>query len=834
MFFKKAFTKWLPAALALALPCFTANAQNKIIGKVIDSASLAPEPGAVVQLFEGSDTNENMKGYAISDSAGVYSISYKSITPDTDYIVTISNMGRNMEKRVFRPSGPVTDLGSIGLSDDVQTLNSSKVTAARPLIKMEADKIGYDVESDPDSKANTVLEMLRKVPMVTVDGQDNITVNGSSSFKVYVDGKPNQMLSSNPSKIFKVMPASAVKNIEVITNPGAKYDAEGTGGVLNLITARTQTGGSAVPDGINGSISAGVDSRGGYDGGLYLNAKKGKFTVGGNLYAGMQKQKGSTQTSTQHPEGGPDITSGGEVGKQTSPYLFGDINASYELDTLNLFSASVGLRNWAYRQDASIFSEALAGSSLLYSYSGSSIAEGGSAGMDASFDWQHSSSRNKEKMITLSYRFSGDPERSFSESIYDKMTGTTVNNRKVDGRNVSQEHTFQADYTTPIGKGQTLSSGLKYIFRNNHSDDEYYLDMGSGYVLQSVNDSKYRHHNNIAALYSEYAVSLGMFSLKAGLRYEYTWLDVEFDDGTGYDGHYDNLVPNLSMQYNLGQTSNVGLTYNMRISRPGISYLNPFIDRSGTTQISYGNPDIEPEKTHNFALKYNFFSPKIMLSSGVSYRFGDGGISAYQKYAPDPDDASVMIMHSTYGNIVNNKTLGFNYFINWNPLKDTRVYSSANFGYSVISSDMLNQRNNGWSGHFMLGGQQTIFWDMRLSANLFANTRRYSLQGWNSGFSGAALSLTKSVLQEKLSITVQAFSNLKGGRKASFESHTSGAGFTIDSNFAVPIRNIGLELTYNFGKNNFQVKKASRTITNDDVVNAQNAIQQQNTQTQMQ
>jgi hypothetical protein len=134
----------------------------------------------------------------------------------------------------------------------------------------------------------------------------------------------------------------------------------------------------------------------------------------------------------------------------------------------------------------------------------------------------------------------------------------------------------------------------------------------------------------------------------------------------------------------------------------------------------------------------------------------------------------------------------------------------------------------------MLGGQQTIFWDMRLSANLFANSRRYSLQGWNSGFSGAALSLTKSVLQEKLSITVQAFSNLKGGRKASFESYTSGAGFTIDSSFAVPIRNIGLELTYNFGKNNFQVKKASRTITNDDVVNAQNAIQQQNTQTQMQ
>ena len=823
--------------LLIALTYFTVfavSAQNRIVGKIADSQTHSPEPGAVVQLFAGPAENENMKGYAISDSLGIFSISFGNIIPDTDYTVQVVNMGRKAETRTFRPEGALTDLGTIALEDDVQAIQSSKVTAAKPLIKMEADKIGYDVESDPDSKASTVLDMLRKVPMVTVDGQDNITVNGSSSFKVYVDGKPNQMLSSNPSKIFKVMPASSVKNIEVITNPGAKYDAEGTGGVLNLITARTESGGSAIPDGSNGSISAGADSRGGYDGSIYLNAKKGKFTVGGNLYAGIQNQKGMTQKMTQHIENGPDIVSGGEVGKQRNPYLFGDINASYELDTLNLFSASVGLRNWSYKQDASIFSEALAEGTSLYSYSGSSIAEGGSAGLDASLDWQHSSSRNKERMITLSYRFSGDPERSYSESDYDKMTGTTVYSRKVDGRNVSQEHTLQADYTTPIGKGQTLSSGLKYIFRNNHSDDEYYLDMGSGYVLQSVPDSKYQHYNNIAALYSEYAASLGMFSFKAGLRYEYTWLDVKYADGTSYDGHYDNLVPNLSLQYNLGQTSNLGLTYNMRISRPGISYLNPFIDRSGTTQISYGNPDINPEKTHSFALKYNFFSPKIMLSAGASYRFGDGGIAGYQKFAPDPDDASVMIMHSTYGNIVGNKTLGINYFINWNPVKDTRIYSSSNIGYKVISSSILDQRNSGWSGHFILGAQQTVFWDMRLSANLFTNMRRYTLQGWNSGFQGLSLGLSRGFLEDKLTLSLQGFTNLSGGSKARFKSYSEGKGFSMDGEFAVPIRQIGLTLTYNFGKNNFQVKKASRTITNDDVVNAQNAMQQQNAQTNMQ
>ncbi len=209
--------------LLIALTYLTVSAvsaQNRIVGKIADSQTHSPEPGAVVQLFAGPAENENMKGYAISDSLGIFSISFGNIIPDTDYTVQVVNMGRKAETRTFRPEGALTDLGTIALEDDVQAIQSSKVTAAKPLIKMEADKIGYDVESDPDSKASTVLDMLRKVPMVTVDGQDNITVNGSSSFKVYVDGKPNQMLSSNPSKIFKVMPASSVKNIEVIGRHG--------------------------------------------------------------------------------------------------------------------------------------------------------------------------------------------------------------------------------------------------------------------------------------------------------------------------------------------------------------------------------------------------------------------------------------------------------------------------------------------------------------------------------------------------------------------------------------------------------------------------------------
>lgn len=827
--------KKLLVIVVVMLSGLSAAAQNKVTGKVIDSATLSPEPGAVVQLFAGGTENENMKGYAISDSLGLFSISYKNLQPGTECIVQVMNMGRKTVQKTVTMREGTTNAGTIALEDDIQAIQSSKISAAKPLIKMDADKISYDVENDTDAKASTVLDLLRKVPMVTVDGQDNITVNGSSSFKVYVDGKPNQMFSSNPSKIFKAMPASAVKGIEVITNPGAKYDAEGTGGVLNLTMARTEDGKSALPDGASGSVSAGIDTQGSLSGGLYLNAKKGKLTVGGDIYTGLERQWDLSQETNQHfVSTKTDIAENYHVAKSTNPYLFGDINASYELDTLNLFSASLGIMSWAYNQDATGSGNATVGGIPLYSYDGFGSASGGSNGINTSFDWQHNFAGNKEKMFTLSYRFSGDPENQFTERRYDNVTGTAMNDVKVDGKNVSQEHTFQADYTTPIAKGQTLSSGLKYIYRNNYSNDEYYIDPGSGYVLQPTKDSEYHHHNNIAAAYTEYAGSFGKFSTKVGLRYEYTFLDVQFEDGTSYDGHYDNLVPNVSLQYNLGQTSNLGLTYNMRISRPGITYLNPFVNRGEPNKISYGNPDIQPEKTHNFALKYNFFSPKFMLNAGMLYRFGEGGISSYQKYAADPDDPSRMILHSTYGNIVSNSTYGVNWFINWNPVKDTRIYTSSNLGYTVISSPQLNQSNSGFNGHFMFGAQQTIFWDMRLSANLFGATKRYTLQGWGSGFSGLSLGVSKSFLEEKLNVSLRGFTNVKGGKYFYFENYTEGKDFTTHSKVYIPIRSVGIELTYNFGKSNIQVRKVQRTITNDDVVNAQNAMQQQSAQTSMQ
>ena len=306
--------KKILATLTLILTAgVLAFAQRTVVtGTVLDSLTREGEPAAVLQFFKASDLEKPI-AFTTTDTDGSFS---QVLTGNGEYRLLFSNMGRKTLHRNFTLTGGETlDLGTILIQDDVQTLQAGGVTALRPLVKMEVDKMTCDVANDVDSKSSTVLDMLRKVPMVSVDGQDNITVNGSSSFQVYVDGKPNQMISANPSVVFKMMPASSVKDISVVTNPGVRYDAEGVGGVLQITTNREATGGQSVADGAYGTVT-GMASTRGYGGGVFYSQQKGKFAVnfnGNAMYSNAAgtvtdlERTGSGMTTRSHSEGGMKI-----------------------------------------------------------------------------------------------------------------------------------------------------------------------------------------------------------------------------------------------------------------------------------------------------------------------------------------------------------------------------------------------------------------------------------------------------------------------------------------------------------------------------------------------
>ena len=786
-----------------------ATAQTKVSGTVLDSLSREPEIGAVIQFYKAGSGSP--VAYSVSDSLGKFQ---RTFAEAGKYSLTLQNLGRKPVAREFEIAGEESlDLGEILVQDDAQAIEGASVQAMKTLVKLDVGKLTYKVEQDPDSKTGTVLDMLRKVPMVTVDGQDNITVNGSSSFKVYVDGKPNQMISSNPSQILKVMPASAFKDIEVITNPGAMYDAEGAGGVLNLITGAAAGASSAVSDGLYGSATLGYTSRG-ENASLFLSAKKNKLTVGVNASVGTQKIDGITFNSVQkNLNDGTSLTTD-LVQKQKTPFVYADLNASYEVSPRDLISGSFGMTGMGQRAGSSaiVTMDGQAG----YSYSYDQSVKYKTSSVNGSLDYQHTSTEVPGRTLTMSYRYSGTPLKT---DVINSFTSVDfpMTDRKSLGNDDSRENTLQLDYTTPIGNTHSLSSGLKFIDRHNSADDNLYLSNDETWIYNKPGSMLYDHFNEIGAVYSEYTGMFGKFSVVAGARYEYTWQRVEYGEGYGHDfkTSFGDFVPNLTLQMNLSATRNVGFTYNRRIQRPGITYLNPYVDRSMPMYITYGNSDLTSARADILSLVFNSYNPKWIVSLTGRYTHTGSGISGYSFYDDDG------VLNTTYGNIVNEDNVGLTAFINWTASSKTRIYTSGTAGYGMFSSEELGQDNHGWNWNALVGVQQTLPADILLSANIISNGKTWNLQGWSGGMNLAVVGLSKGFLDDKLKVTVQALTNLGKGN-LSIESLSKGNDNLTTSVAVVPIRQVGIGLTWTFGKQGFQVKKARKSITNDDVINNSN------------
>ena len=717
---------------------------------------------------------------------------------------------------------------------DTLEIKGGGIVAQRNLVVMDADKLTYRVSDDVDSKTSTVLDMLRKVPMVSVDGQDNITVNGSSSFQVYVDGKPNPMISGNPSMIFKMMPASFVKNIEVITNPGAKYDAEGVGGVLNITTNTAQTGGQSVADGHYGNVTALGTSRG-YGGGLLYSTQKGKWAMSISGNANMNYNNGALSEieRIRKAETGDITTSMSSEADVKTPIYLGNFNLSYEIDSLNLISIGAGYTNSTLNYKGSL-ETTIKSPFMEFGYEGLTYNRMSTNSITTNADYQHLWAGNPDRSLILSYQYTGSPAFSESENTFSVPDGfmESLADRRADGKTNSSSHTAQADFTTPLGNGKahTLSTGLKFIGRHNLSDQMNYVFNGTEYEFTPAGSVEYNFYNNIGAAYAEYAGSFGKFSLKAGARYEHTWQRVTYAEGQGenFKLDYGNLVPSGSLQYNIGAQQNVGLTYNMRISRPGITYLNPYVDMTDPTAKTYGNPALEAETGHNISLVYNYFSAKWIVSATLRQNFTGNGISQYSFY----DNENML--NSTYGNIIRTSNSGLNLFLTWIPGQKTRIMFNGGAGYTDIRSEALSQSNSGWDYNVLLGFQQTLPWDLRFSLNVIGIGSPVTLQGRTSGMALGTLGLTRSFLQDRLTLSLSGISHLTGGKGIRIDTVSEGADFYNRTSTTIPLSMVSFNISFTFGKqDNVSVKTTRKTIGKDDQLNSQSLTESLGTMMQM-
>lgn len=816
------FRKTLAALTLLMLP-FAAHA-FKIKGKITDAEG-DPQAYATYHIYLQPDTAKAVK----AGTAGADGEILTTLSIPGDYLLKLSYVGAADKTVPFSAvnASDAVDLGTIAMSDGENTLGELQVEAQKPLVTKEIDRVGYDVQADAEASTSTLSEMLRKVPMVAVDSDGTITVNGSSNFQVYKNGRPSKSYSNNAKDIFKAIPASMIKRIEVITEPGAKYDAEGVGAILNIVTVE-----NLVIKGVMGNVGLEVSNRNLIPGAnLWLNSQIDKvaFSVYGGYRNFSEKDRESESFSRMVYDNGNVVSSHSQTRSKGNMTYFGG-EASYELDSLNLFTAE--FNGYYYG-----FSSHGTGSNLMTRADGSTIYSYNSLlrtpstsylDLDANVNYQHLM-RNPGEMINIGYQVSTNNNHDKSDTDYKDQVNMPVEytgiNMKSDLRFI--EHTFQFDWTKPFAKIHTLDLGAKAIIRRNHSVSHY------DYKNYRQEDIDFSHVTDVAALYAQYSARVGAVGLRAGLRYEYSHLKAEQESGDSYSSNLNNLVPSASASWQINGGNSLTFNYASRINRPGISYLNPAVAETPDSKSS-GNPDLNSAMHHSFKFTYMYIARKFNCNISADYEFSNNGIAAVNYLQDDK-------MTSTYFNIGHYRSLSFNGFLQWSVT--SKISLMANGGVSYTRYTQPGKNNSQmelarWTPFVFARYSHKLPWKLNGQLSLFMFSQQpsdvysYSDAGHFSNRAMWMVSLGRSFLKEdRLNVRIEAMNPI-GRSTRTFRFVTTNGDYT-GTNTALQkhLKGVRLSVSYRFGSLNSSVKKTARSITNDDMVGGRSASEAGGTST---
>lgn len=692
-------------------------------------------------------------------------------------------------------------------------LDEFVLTAKKETIKSDGAKLTYDMEQDQTSKGQSLLDALRKIPMVSVDGQDNIYIKGSQNFRVYVNGKEDPMLTANAKTVFKAMPAESVSKIEVITEPGAKYDAEGTGGILNLITERKQS-----KDGYAGSASVSFSSQNS-GASLYGRMKYGKVTADANInYANnsVQKQSSTSTQETLYLDRDDNYRQVVDMKQSfTFDYIGAGLNLSWEPSDRDLISfgadvtdVDADVRHLDLTTDMFTRSGALLWSTVqTVRGSMQNLGSSGNISYRRLFD-------DKGQSFTAAYRF------SFSKNPWDLRYSNSVGSGDAliapAQRNIKdtyqREHTATIDYSNPLADGKhTVEAGAKGIFRRNSALNNSFEGTDAE-SMQAVpaEDGDTRQVQDVYALYASYTGAFDKISVTAGMRYEHTYMGLDFIGSThgNFRRHLNDAVPNASVTYMFGPATNLRLAYQMRISRPGISQLDPSTFKLTQNMWRKGNPDLESEKYNSVSLTYTNFGRVLGGNIGISYSQADNTIEEYNVFEDN-------VITETYGNFGKKRRAEVSGFLNWNITGNMSLTVNGSVDYTDIVSGKLGFRNHGWNASYGASFNYSGPWRMKYSLYGGQSTGDITLQGHSDGWYYYGLGISKSFLKDDaLTLSVNAGNFLT--KYTDYRSVVRTENTRLASVWRNRSWNVGVSLSWNFGHLQDRVKKTDANLENDD------------------
>ncbi len=793
----------LPAALFLLPGLLFSQTTSKLSGTVSDSS----KPLALVTVRLLKKNSPAPLQTTLSKENGSFQLNKPG---PGNYMLSLTHTGfaeKQISITINAQAGDM-QISPAQLSRTTGLLKEVVVNSQRPLVEQSDDKIVFNVEDDPATKTETAIDILRKTPFVTVDGEDNIKVNGKTDFKVLLNGRETSMFARNVKEALRGFPGVLISKIEVITTPSAKYDGEGIGGLINIITRKKVIG-------YNGTLSS--FSR--------TSDKLNNFAVNGNAKVGsvglsVFMNSGFSDPVAQYNSNitipttttiyskrtleGNQFTSGG--------WSFGNAELSWDVDTLNTISLYTNINSGSNKTitDQTITTDFAASPSSVSYYNLNNKSN--NPGVNVGSDYIKHFKKNKEREFSL--RFLG--EFGKNDANLGSTQGVPGDDRYLvnNSHAINNQYTIQADNSIPVSKISKFEGGVKAILRRASSDYESLVKYNEAddYKANPANTNFFKYAQDVLSLYSMYSLRLKKSSFRVGARVEYTNVNGDFvSSNTKVKSNYYTLLPNIQFTNRVSKVTTLVFTYTKRLQRPYIWDLNPFVNNNDSLNISFGNPNLGPQIVHALSSQLRYARGNTFAGINIEGTYSNNKILQYTSFDPQTG-----ISKTTSLNIGKEFQSALNLNFSTKITAKWGLFVNGSLRYSTVTNNSdASQSNSGFGGNLNLNTNYKFTSKFSVSSYLGLWRDPQTIQTTYPFSTWYNVAFNYKVFKDKISISLRTVNYFE--KTHDYETITKDQNF-YNSNITRQIRRGGvLALTWNFGKLTENVSK-KKGVNNDDIL----------------
>lgn len=780
---------------------------GQITGILVDSATRQPLPFATVALL--SETGTILTGQTTTES-GLFTFTKLSLGTYGLQISYVGYLPRTLSSLTLTASQPIQNLGTIPLCSESRQLNEVRVTGQKALIEEKPDRLVYNAGSDITNKGGTAVDVLRKAPMLTVDVSGNVQIRGSSGIKVLLNGRPSGLLARNLSEALKMIPANTILTVEVMTSPAARYDAEGAGGVINIITKNQLKGSNGNLDATAGNY---VQSLGGSYG---FRRKKFGMTLSGNANAEREKSI-AEMTRISLIDG----RAAGELfqrnyANNVSRGWFGDLSMEYAFDTLNRVNLSVSSWGGNWPNASTLYNRFRnADNRVTQEYNQIVDQKNPFGNIEWNLGYTRTFRKPKQELSVLGqYSYTFDNSR-YSSNQFD-LSNQLIYRETSTNFSRNPQWTGQIDYIHPLSKSgqQSFEVGAKLVHRDVRSVYHVYASQSDDVnrlILSDDRSNTFIYNQQVMAGYASLKLtSKTLWTLQLGTRLENSTMAGQFKSTIApFNVQFNNLIPSIILSKQLNEQHSIKASYTQRISRPMIWDLNPYVNASDPKNLIAGNPQLRPEIAHLAELAYSLTTKSGAYLNLNLYRRQTAN-SIEDVRTIDTSGVSLTVRQ----NVARNERTGLNLNASVEIGRNLKVNGGGEFYYARFNSPSLGVKNAGrlWQATFNMAYQLPRNYSVQ--ANGLYSTGWILLQGRNSAWYDYSLAVRKEFRAKKASLILAVnnpftypFRQQNDSQSDTFQAHTANQYFT---------RSVRLTFSWQFGQMGEHHDEPARKITNDD------------------